>query len=82
MTTKKDFVPPNIQKLLENLFQRSKAYNTSLKWLDGAAQVEATIRSVSDGNVLGHLFLSRNYHRHPTAVGIVRTIREFPAIMV
>ena len=45
----KNLVPPYVEKHLASLIQRSRAYQLSVDFLDGTAQMEASVRSQIDG---------------------------------
>lgn len=64
---------PVVSKSQAILIQYSRLYRCDVKWLDGSAQMEVTVRVVSDGFVLHHVMLRKEYHTPHTCCSYSQT---------
>lgn len=73
-------VPPNVEKHLAKLIEKSRMYQESISWVPGAHQMEATVLSRKDASQRRHVVLSTSDHTPPSCCSFSKLGDGFPCL--
>lgn len=73
-------VPPYVEKHLASLLQRARVYQSTVRFIDGTSQMEATVRSFTDGSVCRRVVLSRTPQTVPECCAYSKDDSGFPCL--
>ena len=73
-------VPPYVEKHLAQLISKARPYQPSVTFLPGTSQMEATVRSQTDGSVVRRVVLSRETHKPPSCCSYATSGSGFPCL--